>query len=181
MSEELQLADPLAALGQVDMSDVDTSMPLLPAALHRVRIDDIQIVPSKKTPGGFNALIIFKTVDACRAHTEDGSEGQILENWSLRSYYPMQHNAKALEELENGADKPTYNYLANFASLADAVQNLNPNDPADRKLRNAFNPQDLLNVEVVAKVAVSEMKDDSGAGTGILSNDIKSLSHPVDA
>ena len=47
------------------------------------------------------------------------------------------------------------------------------------RLDPAFNPQELIGEEVMAKIAVVEMRDDSGASTGVLSNEIKFLSHPV--
>lgn len=169
---DLQLADPLAALGQVDMTTVSTAVPLLPAGLVRLRLDSIEVVDSKRVQGNKNMLVIFKTVAPIMSFSDPSrgiAEQELKEEWQVRQYYPLQHNDEAKAAIERG-ETPTWDYRQNIARLLDACEG------TTQETRNPFDANRLLNKHVMAKIVVEEMDD----GSGMLTNSIKALSHPVD-
>jgi len=159
MSEDLQqLVDPIAALGDVEFGDVDTSMPLLPSGMHKCRIEKIEVVDSKKVEGNKNMVVYFETLEDVIAHDSDR---ELKAGWKLRNYYPLQ----------GSRDNPDWDYRENIARLIDAVDG----PPAPGEKRMGFDADRMLNAEVVLRIVVSEDKE-----SGILRNEIKSVVHPVD-
>tara|TARA_B100000131_G_C17877483_1_gene516856 strand:- start:152 stop:637 length:486 start_codon:yes stop_codon:yes gene_type:complete len=158
------LVDPLAALGEVDMTAVDTSMPLLPSGNYTTRVAQMEVAESKAKPGRFNLVVTLETTEDVQAHDSDR---MLNAGWKLKQYYPMQ----APDPNPSGFD-----YRENIARFMDAVLGTN------RTNRPAFDTtySDYLNREVNAVVSIREITDDSGAKTGMLSNEVRRLSS-VDA
>jgi len=164
------MLDPLDALGEIDFTSQDASAPLLPSGMHRLRIASIDTVDSKTTTGNKNALVEFQTVDEVQAHD---STKMVPAGWKLSSYYPLQHNAEALEAIARG-DKPKWNFLDNFTRLMDAVLGTTKETRPSK-----IDLPSYVGEEVMAMVQVEEMKDSAGNGTGIMTNRVGKLSHPV--
>tara|TARA_R100000808_G_scaffold11642_1_gene29703 strand:+ start:6561 stop:7046 length:486 start_codon:yes stop_codon:yes gene_type:complete len=158
------LADPLAALGEVDMTSVDTSMPLLVPGTHVVRVAHMEVAESKAKPGRNNLVVTLETTEDIPAHESD----RVLNaGWKLKQYYPMQNP----DPNPNGFD-----FRENIARFMDAVLGTNRTD------RPAFDTtySDYLNKEVIAVVSIREITDETGSKTGMLANDVRRLSN-VDA
>lgn len=166
--EAIQLADPLAALGQVNMSEVSTDMPLLPEGPIMARIESYEVVPSKKVDGNHNLLVHFATTEEVQAHTDDDSEGQILPiGWKVRKYFPLQHNQDAKDAIARG-EKPKWDFRSDLARLQDAVLG------CDKESRPNFNMEDLVNGEVLLRIGIEENEDN-----GMIGNTVKGFKHPA--
>ncbi len=93
----------------VDLSKVDTSIPVLPPELYDLKVDSIT-KEENKDKNGFNAKVKFTTT----TEITDVKGSPVKIGFPLFSYYPLQNKAEA-EDKEQ--------WKKNFAMLQDAALN----------------------------------------------------------
>lgn len=154
MSNEQNVNDPLGL--NLNLNEVDTSMPVLVEGAYILTIDKVEVVENKDKTGN-NLLVIFKTAaDATSVKGQaEGKEHDIKAGYPLRQYMPLQPNP----------DKPdARDFKENLAILQDAVEGSTKNN------RGPFMPHTYIGRQVLARVKV---KDDPDYG---LQNNISRLS-----
>lgn len=127
----------------IDLSKVDTSMPLLAPGNYHVIIQDAK-VDENKAGTGHNLVATYATVDA-----ETTSSGDLLRaGFRLRKWYPLQ-----------GSEKDQTLYLQRLAVLFDAAFKIT--DPSERKPITPELIASLIGCEVIITVKIE--KDQNGA------------------
>lgn len=142
----------------VDLTNIDPTIPVLTARLYDLRIVDITQEENKEKTG-FNAKIKFETTDV--AESLDGKS--IPPGFPLFSYYPMQPSNKA-DSKQTDPDA----WKKNFAALMDAALG------TETGSRGAFNRDQLIGKVVRANVKVGEYE-------GRKTNNIGALTKPTDS
>jgi len=123
----------------VQLADVDTSMPRLASGDQAIRIDSLEVVESKKTPGNFNLMTIFSTTEPAAS-----TRGDVINpGYKLRRYYPLQQS-----ETEGAPD-----FKRDLAVLIDAAMGTNQ---SDRPELNDETARLLIGRVVSARIKVSE-------------------------
>lgn len=146
-------ADEMDPLGlNLDLNDVDTSMPVISEGLYVLTVDKIEIVENKSKTGN-NLLVIYKTTGPTTSLKGqlEGKELDIAAGFQLRQYMPLQQNP----------DKPdARDYTENLANLQDAVTG------SKKGTRGKFMPSTYIGRQVAAKVKVQD-DPDYGKGNSI--------------
>jgi hypothetical protein len=126
--------DPLG-LG-LDLSDVDTSRPILPEGIMVLEIGKVGREASKKVAGNFNLVVEFKTT----SDSPDVTGEKVLPaGWKLTKYYPLQQSSN---------DKAP-DYKADLARLQDAVEG------TEQGNRPPFSPFNYTGRLVMGKIKIS--------------------------
>lgn len=140
MSDEMYENDPLGL--NVDLTDVDTSMPVLVEGLYIVNIDKLEVVENKDKTGN-NLLVIYKTAAPATSikGQAEGKENDVNAGWPLRQYMPLQNNP----------DKPdARDYKENLAVLQDAVEG------SSKGNRGPFRPSTYVGKQVAVRVKIQD-------------------------
>ena len=132
----------------IDLTQVDTSFPVLAPGTYQMRIDEVVIAPNKAGTGS-NLVVSFATTD--EEQTKNGDS--LKPGFKVRKWYPLQAS-------EHSADS----WLRNLVILTDAVFKIT--DPSERKPFNEDLIAAMRGNEVKCTVKVST--DQSGA----VNNDI---------
>ena len=143
MSEQNYEMDPLGL--NLDLNDVDTSMPVLVEGLYILTVDKIEIVENKDRTGN-NLLVIFKTAsDATSLKGQaEGKEHDIKAGFQLRQYMAMQDNP----------NKPdARSFKENLATFQDAVTG------SKKGNRGPFLPSTYIGRQVAARIKVKDDPD----------------------
>lgn len=139
--------DPLGL--NIDLNEVDTSMPVLVEGMYIVNIDKIEVVENKDKTG-YNLLVIYKTAaDATSIKGQaEGKINDIKAGYQLRQYMPLQPNP----------DKPdARDFRENLAVLQDAVTG------STKGNRGPFQPSSYIGQQVCVRLKV---QDDPAYGKG---------------
>jgi len=152
-TDQMNEMDPLGL--NINLNDVDNSMPVLVEGLYVVTVDKIEIVENKEKTGN-NLLVIFKTAsDATSLKGQaEGKELDIKAGFQLRQYMPLQNNPSKPDARD---------FQENLATLQDAVTG------SKKGSRGPFLPSTYINRQVAARIKV---KDDPDYG---LQNNISRL------
>jgi len=148
MSEDTGIngGDPLG-LG-LDLSQVDTSRPVLPEALYVLNIKDVKVQPSKKDADKKNLVVTFETT--AEAMDVTGTK-QINAGYIVTKYYPLQ---------QSDNDKAP-DFKRDLAFLQDAVEGTKQGE------RPPFNPFNYVGQRVMAKLKVRADDGEFGAQNDI--------------
>lgn len=140
----------------VDLGQVDTSMPVFPAGLYDLRVHDMTRERNKED-SGWNLVVIFCTTeDHCTMQKPDGPP--VKTGFALKRYFPLQAKSDAADPEQ---------YKKGLAELLDAAlgTSLEAGD------RPKFSKGLLLNKIVRATLKV-------GSFEGRPTNEIGMLKHP---
>lgn len=135
----------------VDLSNVDTSMPLLPVALYDLVIDDLK-KEDNKDKTGHNLTVTFKTTSPI----ESVQGKPINPGFTLKKWFPLQPSKK---------ENTTWDYRTGLAQLIDAAYGTTMGDRP--KITD-----DLKGKVVRARVNIEKNKE------GLDANAIGALTHP---
>lgn len=139
----------------VDLNQVDTSIPVIKPGLYDMEVADIT-KEENKDKTGYNLKVKFVTKEPAKSHKDE--EQEINAGFPLFKYYPLQKK-------EGGSDK--FDWRVGLAQLIDACLGTEMGN------RPGFNASELLNKTVRVAVAVSVNKD-----TEQPQNEIKRISYP---
>lgn len=137
----------------IDLSQVDTSIPVLNKGIYDLKISGITREENKDKTG-YNLKVKFTTTEPATSTNDK----EIAPGFPMFKYYPLQKK-------QGGSDK--FDFRIGLASLIDACLGCMMEN------RPKFNSGELINKTVRANIAVVENKDD-----GTFQNEIKRLSHP---
>lgn len=140
VTDESAEFDPLGL--NVDLNEVDTSMPVLVEGVYTATIDKVEVVENAAKTGN-NLLVIFKTITPATSlkGQAEGKEGDVAAGWPLRQYMPLQNNP----------DKPeSRDYKENLAAFQDAVTG------STKGNRGRFLPSTYIGQQVALRLKVSE-------------------------
>jgi len=132
--------DPLGL--NIDLNEVDTSMPVLTEGLYILNIDKIEVVENKDKTGN-NLLVMYKTVAPATSikGQAEGKTEDIRPGYPLRQYMPLQNNP----------DKPdARDFTENLAVLQDAVTG------STKGNRGRFMPSTYIGKQVAARVKIQD-------------------------
>ncbi len=135
-------ADDMDPLGlNLDLNDVDTSMPVLMEGLYALIVDKIEVVQNKDQTGN-NLKVTYATMaDATSlAGNETGDINDIKAGFKLTQFMPLQANP----------EKPDYKYEKNLARLQDAVTGSKQGN------RGKFMPTTYIGRPLMGKVKVQK-------------------------
>lgn len=139
----------------VDLSQVDTSMPTFPAGLMDLRVHDIAKEPNKEK-NGFNLVVTFVTTEPVASIQKP--DEKIPAGFPLKRWYALQHKV-------DGKSTDPDQWKKGLAELMDAALG------TELGSRPAFSKGLLINKTVRAAVKVGEYN-------GRPSNEIGALTHP---
>jgi len=123
----------------IELKDVDTSMPRLESNTYLLGIKEVKIEPSKQGEGKRNLLVVFATKE--EANSTAG--GTISPGFQLRKYYPLQQSPK-----ENAPD-----FRRDISILIDAAFAVTAESRPDL---TSDTLSGLVGREVVASVKVKQ-------------------------
>ncbi len=139
-----------------DTNEVSTAYPVLPEGSYIAKIAAAEVVESSTTPGNFNLRVRFETT--APATSLDGLEKGLVDDVApghkLTRYFPLQPSAR----------NPDFDFRKGLVELQDAALKTKQGE------RPPFNPEDLVNRELVIVVKVREDKE--GPYAGQKSNDV---------
>lgn len=141
----------------INLSGVETGMPVLVKAHYIVEIDDVDVKESKKTPGNQNLVVKTKTLGPATSvqGQKDGKSDDIKAGYPVTLFLPLQQS--------DNPDAP--DFRKRLAEFQDAVEG------TDVKNRNPqFNPFQYVGKKLVIQL---EVQEDSEYG---LTNNAKRLS-----
>lgn len=123
----------------IDIKNVDTSMPRLLAGQYLCKITEASVA-ANKAGTGHNLMVIFSTLEE-----GESNQGKVLApGQQFRKYYPLQQS-----ENENAPD-----FRRDLTTLFDAAFKVS--DPADRPAITVDNIAALNGEEVVVSVNLKE-------------------------
>lgn len=143
MSDEMNEMDPLGL--NLDLTDVDNSMPVLVEGLYILNIDKIEVVENKDKTGN-NLLVMFKTAAPATSlkGQANGQELDVPAGFPLRQYMPLQNNPNKPESRD---------FRENLATFQDAVTG------STKGNREKFMPSTYVGQQVAARVKVQDDPD----------------------
>ena len=143
MSDQNTEMDPLGL--NLDLNDVDNTMPILVEGLYILTVDKVELVENKDKTGN-NLLVIFKTAsDATSLKGQaEGKENDIKAGFQLRQYMAMQDNPNKPE---------ARSYKENLATFQDSVTG------SKKGNRGPFQPLTYVGHQVAARIKCKEDPD----------------------
>ena len=138
----------------IDLSNVDTTMPVLSSGLYNLTIKNFEVAENKKKTGQ-NLVATFATTtqETSVQAMEKGEMGDLKPGFTIRKWYPLQQS--------DNPDAP--DFTRDLAILQEAALGVKKN----------LDLNELLDKLVAAKVKVSD-SEEYGLG-----NDIGRISAPI--